>query len=171
MIADYKPFTFVDGPGVRCALYVAGCPFRCLGCYNSAAQSFRYGSAYTAELEDRILTDLAQPYVAGLSLLGGEPFLNTGVCLSLARRTRQELPSKNLWGWTGYTWEQLQTSIACGNTDQAELLSLLDVLVDGPYQQADYDSQLAFRGSRNQRLIDVPASLAQHEVVPYEISG
>lgn len=77
--ADYKPFNFVDGEGVRCSLYVSGCPFKCPECYNRAAQSFRYGRPYTAELEERILADLAQPYVAGLSLVGGEPMLATPV--------------------------------------------------------------------------------------------
>ncbi|MEX3611083.1 anaerobic ribonucleoside-triphosphate reductase activating protein [Rothia sp. LK2588] len=159
-VADYKPFTFVDGPGVRCSLYVSGCPFECVGCYNKAAQSFRYGRPYSHELEEEILADLAQPYVAGLSLLGGEPFLNTGVCLSLARRVREELPGKTVWAWTGFTWEQLQASIRAGNSDQLELLRLTDVLVDGPFVQSRYDSHLAFRGSSNQRLLNVGASLA-----------
>ncbi|MDU1630786.1 MAG: 4Fe-4S single cluster domain-containing protein, partial [Lactococcus lactis] len=76
-IADYKPFNFVDGEGVRCSLYVSGCMFHCEGCYNQATWSFRYGRPYTKELEDKIMADLAEPYVQGLTLLGGEPFLNT----------------------------------------------------------------------------------------------
>lgn len=151
-IADYKPFCFVDGPGVRCSLYVSGCPFACAGCYNLAAQSFRYGQPYSMELEERIIADLARPYVQGLSLLGGEPFLNTGPCLSLARRVRAELPGKDIWCWSGYTLEQLRSS-ARFHPDQAELLGLLDVLVDGPFIQSRYDPELAFRGSSNQRII------------------
>lgn len=165
MVADYKPFTFVDGPGVRCALYVSGCPFRCVGCYNQVAQSFRYGNLYTQELEDRILEDLAKPYVAGLSLLGGEPLLNTSVCLQLVRKVRERLPTKTVWAWTGYTWEQLQASMSAGREDQLELLRHLDVLVDGPFIQSHYSSNLAFRGSSNQRIIDVPASLDAGEPV------
>lgn len=151
-IADYQPFCFVDGPGVRCSLYVSGCPFACVGCYNQAAQSFRYGQPYSIELEDRIIADLAHPAVQGLSLLGGEPFLNTGPCLSLARRVRAELPIKDIWCWTGFTLEQLRLSASI-NPDQAELLALLDVLVDGPFIQSQRDSELAFRGSSNQRII------------------
>ena len=168
-VADYKPFTFVDGPGVRCSLYVSGCPFECVGCYNKAAQSFRYGQPYTSELEEAILTDLAQPYVAGLSLLGGEPFLNTGVCLRLTRRVREELPGKTVWVWTGFTWEQLQASIRAGNRDQLELLRLTDVLVDGPFIQSRYDSHLVFRGSNNQWVLNVAESLQRDH--PVTLSG
>lgn len=164
-IADYKPDVFVDGPGVRCSLYVSGCPFKCVGCYNQAAQSFRYGSEYTSELEDRILADLSKSYIAGLTLLGGEPFLNTGVCLSLARRVKAELPEKTIWAWSGYTWEQLLVSTTRENQDQRELLELCDVLVDGPFIQSQFNSQLAFRGSENQRIIDVRASLKQESPV------
>lgn len=89
-IADYKPFNFVDGEGVRCSLYVSGCRFACPGCYNRVAQNFRYGKPYTQELEDQIMTDLSQSYVQGLTLLGGEPFLNTQVCIRLCKRIRQE---------------------------------------------------------------------------------
>ncbi|WP_456071324.1 4Fe-4S single cluster domain-containing protein [Flaviflexus ciconiae] len=107
-IADYKPFNFVDGEGVRCSLYVSGCPFKCPGCYNEAAQSFRYGKKYDEELEERIFADVAQPYVAGLSFVGGEPFLATPVLLRIARRLREEFgDEKTIWIWSGYTYEQL----------------------------------------------------------------
>ncbi|MDY6052100.1 MAG: anaerobic ribonucleoside-triphosphate reductase activating protein [Rothia sp. (in: high G+C Gram-positive bacteria)] len=167
-IADYKPDGFTDGPGVRCSLYVSGCPFVCTGCYNKAAQSFAYGQPYTAELEERILADLSKSYIAGLSLLGGEPFLNTGVCLPLAQRVRKELTGKTIWVWSGFTWEQLLASIEAGNKDQGKLLALCDVLVDGPFIQSQFCSSLAFRGSGNQRVIDVPASLAAGQPVLWE---
>lgn len=154
-VADYKPFTMVDGRGVRCALYVSGCLFACDGCFNKSAQSFRYGSEYTDELEDQILRDLSHESVDGLSLLGGEPFLNTQVCTRLARRVREELPGKTIWAWSGYTFEQL----AGGATDKRALLELVDVLVDGPYDAARRDLTLAFRGSSNQRVVDVTKSL------------
>lgn len=152
-LANYQPFSFTDGPGVRCAVYVAGCPFVCAGCYNRAAQSFRYGQPFTEQMEQRIMADLAQPYVQGLSLLGGEPFLNTGLCLRLARRVRAELPDKDIWCWSGYTLEQLRGSVDAGNADQGELLELIDVLVDGPFIQSRKDLSLAFRGSSNQRVL------------------
>lgn len=161
-IADYKPFNFVDGEGVRCSLYVSGCPFRCPGCYNQAAQSFRYGSPYTAELQEKILQDIAQPYVAGLSLLGGEPLLATPILLPLLRDFRARFGNtKNVWVWSGYTYEQLLEE----DSAKVELLDLCDVLVDGPFVKSLYHHDLAFRGSRNQRLIDLPASRAAGQVI------
>jgi anaerobic ribonucleoside-triphosphate reductase activating protein len=161
-VGDYKPFMFVDGEGVRCSLYVSGCLFACEGCFNRATWSFRYGNPYTAELEDRILADLAQPYVQGLTLLGGEPFLNTGVCLALVRRVRAQFGrGKDIWSWTGYTYEQLLLE----TDDKLELLGQLDVLVDGPFDESLKDLRLQFRGSSNQRIIDVPASLAAGHMV------
>lgn len=164
-VADYKPFNFVDGEGVRCSLYVSGCPFHCPGCYNRAAQNFHYGTPYTAELEDQIIEDLAHDYVQGLTLLGGEPFLNTQVCLRLVKRIRREFGhQKDVWSWTGYTWDELQKETA----DKKELLGLIDILVDGRFLLAEKDLTLQFRGSANQRIIDVPKSLAANQVVIWD---
>lgn len=163
-IADYKPFVMVDGEGVRCSLYVSGCLFACEGCFNQAAWSFRYGTPYTDEIENRALADLAQPYVQGLSLLGGEPFLNTGVCLRLVRRVRAEFGTdRDIWCWTGYTFEELLDE----TPDKQELLGALDVLVDGRFELACKDLMLQFCGSANQRVLDVPASLATGRALPW----
>lgn len=163
-VADYKPFSMVDGEGVRCSLYVSGCLFDCSGCFNKAAQSFRYGTLYSDELEGRIITDLAQPYVQGLSLLGGEPFLNTGVCLRLVKRVRQEFGrDKDIWCWSGYTFEQLLN----GSQDKQLLLDKIDVLIDGPFRQEEKDLSLAFRGSRNQRVLNVLDSILCSEVISW----
>ena len=160
-VADYKPFQFVDGEGVRCSLYVSGCLFACDGCFNEAAWSFKYGEPFTHDLEDRILADLAHTGVQGLSLLGGEPFLNTAVCLRVVRRLREELPDKDVWAWSGYRFEQLMMDSA----DKRELIDLVDVLVDGPFDIAKRDLSLDFRGSTNQRVIDARVSrLAGHAV-------
>ncbi|WP_373301094.1 anaerobic ribonucleoside-triphosphate reductase activating protein [Lacticaseibacillus suibinensis] len=160
-VADYKPFTFVDGEGVRCSIYVSGCKFNCPGCYNKVAQNFHYGTPYTQELEDRIIEDLSQSYVQGLTLLGGEPFLNTQTCLQLCRRVRREFGhTKDIWSWTGYKWDELMQE----SPDKLELLNLLDILVDGRFLEAEKDLTLQFRGSANQRIIDVPASLASGAV-------
>lgn len=162
-IADYKPYNFVDGEGVRCSLYVSGCPFACVGCYNKVAQNFAYGSPYTEELEDQIIEDLSADYCQGLTLLGGEPFLNTGVTLSLVKRVRQVFgQDKDIWSWTGYTWEEL---VDRGTEDKLELLDHIDVLVDGRFEQDAFDPNLHFRGSANQRIIDVQASLEAGAVV------
>ncbi len=156
-VADYKPFSFTDGEGVRSSLYVSGCLFKCENCFNEAAWSFKRGVPFTRELEDRIMADLAHESVAGLSLLGGEPFLNTQVALSVVRRLRAEFgDSKTIWSWTGYTFEE----IVVDSEDKRELLSYLDVMIDGRYEHEQRDLTLPFRGSRNQRVLDAPASLA-----------
>lgn len=165
-IADYKPYNFVDGEGVRCSLYVSGCPFACKGCYNKAAQNFSYGSPYTKELEDQIIEDLRADYCQGLTLLGGEPFLNTGVALSLVRRVREEFGnSKDIWSWSGYTWEEI---VEEGTKDKQELLSLIDILVDGRFELDKMDLNLHFRGSSNQQIIDVQHSLSQNKIVLWQ---
>lgn len=164
-IADYKPFNFVDGEGVRCSLYVSGCKFACPGCYNKVAQNFNYGFDYTKELEDQIISDLSHDYVQGLTLLGGEPFLNTQVCLPLVERIRKEYgTSKDIWSWSGYTFEELLLD----SKDKLELLSKIDILVDGRFQEELKDLTLQFRGSSNQRIIDVQRSLAAGEVVIWD---
>jgi anaerobic ribonucleoside-triphosphate reductase activating protein len=163
-VADYKPFVMVDGEGVRCSLYVSGCPFACDGCFNRAAWSFRYGTPYDDDLADRIAADLRHPAVQGLTLLGGEPFLNTQVCLDVVQRLRAEHGHrKDVWCWTGYTLEELLTDDA----DKRALLAEIDVLVDGRFELAQRDLTLAFRGSRNQRVLDVPASLAAGRAVEW----
>ncbi|WP_423188598.1 anaerobic ribonucleoside-triphosphate reductase activating protein [Alkalibacterium sp. f15] len=161
-VADYKPYNFVDGEGVRCSLYVSGCPFACVGCYNKAAQNFSYGTPYSEALEEQIMKDLQADYCQGLTLLGGEPFLNTGVTVPLCRRIRADFgETKDVWSWTGYTWEELMQ----GTEDKKDLLAVIDVLVDGRFKQDQMDLNLAFRGSSNQRIIDVKKSLADEEVV------
>lgn len=165
-VADYKPFTMVDGEGVRCSLYVSGCPFACDGCFNEAAWSFKYGNIFTPELGERIAADLCHESVQGLSLLGGEPFLNTGVILPVVRALRAAHGrSKDIWCWTGYTFEELLGEVAVGSSDKTQLLAELDVLVDGKFELAQRDLSLAFRGSSNQRVLDVPASLAAGHAV------
>ncbi|GAA4626003.1 anaerobic ribonucleoside-triphosphate reductase activating protein [Cellulomonas oligotrophica] len=167
-VAGYQPFVMVDGEGVRCSLYVSGCPFACDGCFNEAAWSFRYGEPYDEALADRVLADLAHEAVQGLSLLGGEPFLSTGVCLDVVGRLRAAHGrAKDVWCWTGYTFEELLAEVAAGQDDKAALLAELDVLVDGRFEIAERDLTLAFRGSRNQRVLDVPRSLAAGRAVPW----
>jgi len=164
-IADYKPFNFVDGQGVRNSLYVSGCLFACEGCYNVAAQSFRYGKPYTQELEDQIIEDTRHDYVQGITLLGGEPFLNTEVCLSLIRRVRKEFgDTKDIWSWSGYTWEELKDE----TSDKLEMLREIDILVDGRFEIDKMNLMLQFRGSSNQRIIDVKKSFAQGKPVIWE---
>lgn len=162
---DYKPFNFVDGEGVRCSLYVSGCLFACEGCYNKAVQSFQYGQPYTQAVEERIMADLRQEYVQGMTLLGGEPFLNTAVCLSLVNRIRDEFgESRDVWAWSGYTFEELLVESA----DKLDLLQQVDILVDGRFELSQRNLNLQFRGSSNQRIIDVKKSLAAGEAVIWD---
>ena len=167
-IADYKPYNFVDGEGVRCSLYVSGCLFACEGCYNRAVQNFNYGTPYSQELEAQILKDLEAPYCQGLTLLGGEPFLNTQILIPLCQAIREKFgDSKDIWSWTGYYWEEMLQE----STDKLELLGLIDVLVDGRFEISKKDLSLQFRGSSNQRIIDVKRSLWQDDMVLWRQSS
>ena len=160
--ADYKPFQFVDGEGVRCSIYLSGCLFACKECFNESIQNFNAGQLYTKEIEDKIIQDLSNSYVQGLTILGGEPFLNTQVARTLAKRVRDEFGStKDIWVYSGYTYEQLQN----GSEDKKELLSLCDVLVDGPFMIFLKDLSLRFRGSSNQRIIDIKHSTKDNVVL------
>ncbi|WP_146621380.1 anaerobic ribonucleoside-triphosphate reductase activating protein [Enterococcus florum] len=164
-IADYKAFNFVDGEGVRNSLYVSGCPFACEGCFNEAAQNFRYGKPYTSEIEDQLIRDTAHDYVQGITFLGGEPFLNTEVCLRVIKRMKQEFgDTKDIWSWSGYTFEELLMD----SEDKLEMLQQIDILVDGRFDITQKNLMLQFRGSLNQRIIDVKKSLKQGEVVIWE---
>ncbi|EHV0153143.1 TPA: anaerobic ribonucleoside-triphosphate reductase activating protein [Enterococcus faecalis] len=164
-IADYKAFNFVDGEGVRNSLYVSGCLFACEGCFNKAVQNFNYGKPFTESLMNQIIEDLSHDYVQGLTLLGGEPFLNTDVCLSVVKRVRETFGSaKDIWSWSGYTFEELLLE----TPDKLELLHSIDILVDGRFELAKRNLNLQFRGSSNQRIIDVPKSLAAGKAVIWE---
>ena len=160
--ADYKPFQFVDGEGVRCSIYLSGCFFACKECFNESIQNFNAGNPYTMDLEDKIIEDLGNSYVQGLTLLGGEPFLNTQVAIQLAERVRKEFGNeKDIWVYSGYTYEQLLRS----SEDKKKLLDLCDVLVDGPFMILLKDLSLRFRGSSNQRIIDIKKSTIDNVVL------
>lgn len=159
-IADYKPFNFVDGEGVRCSLYVSGCHLHCPHCFNKKAQSFSYGHLYDEQLEEQILADLSQSYVQGLSLLGGEPFLNLAICLPLVKKVKAYYPTKDIWVWSGFSFEELKQ-----NYEQCQLLNNIDVLVDGPYIEEKKILNQSFYGSSNQRIIDVQSSLQQQSLI------
>jgi len=164
-IADYKPFSAIDGVGVRVVVFVSGCAFKCRGCFNTAAQSFQYGFPYTQEFEDMVINDARHSYIEGLTLLGGEPMLNTPTMLKIVKRFKKEYPNKNIWCWTGYTLEWL---LKFGHDSQKELLTYIDVLVDGPFTASKKDLTLPFRGSSNQRVLDCQKSLELGEAIKIE---
>lgn len=161
-----------DGPGIRVSLFVSGCRHHCKGCFNAETWSFTAGKPYTEAVQESILKGMEKPYILGLTLLGGEPFEpeNQRELLSFVRNFKALYPAKTVWCYSGYTWEQLTgkepSPARCEVTD--ELLALLDVLVDGRFVQAEHDISLRFRGSRNQRLLDVPKSLAAGQPVWWE---
>ena len=169
--ADIKKVDVANGPGVRVSLFVSGCTHRCPGCFNEEAWDFGYGRPFTGEEEERILDALAPEYIKGLSLLGGEPFEpdNQRSLLPFLRRVKERFPNKEIWCYSGYTldgelWKDSRARCEC--TD--EMLSLLDVLVDGPFVEAEKDLNLRFRGSANQRILDVPASIKAHAPVLWD---
>ena len=163
--AIIKNCDIANGPGVRVSLFVSGCTHRCPGCFNEVAWDFDYGQPFTEETIESILTMLRPSYIKGLTLLGGEPFepRNQAAVVSLLRRIREELPEKSIWAFSGFLFEKDMLSGRIG--DVREYLSYLDVLVDGPFVQEKKNLNLRFRGSENQRIIDVKASLAAGETV------
>lgn len=169
---NIKKRDIADGLGVRVTLFVSGCTHRCKGCFQAETWDFHYGKPYTKAVEEQLLLLLRPDFVDGLTLLGGEPMepVNQRELVGLLRRVRAELPDKNVWCYTGYTLERdlLKDSRArCEVTD--EMLSLIDVLVDGEFIEAQKNISLAFRGSANQRVIDLKKTLAGGETVLFSV--
>ena len=157
--ADIKKVDVANGPGVRVSLFVSGCTHHCKECFNPETWDFSFGSPFGEEQIAEILKLLDRSYIRGLSLLGGEPFEpeNQQAVLELVRRVRAQLPQKDVWCYSGYLFEELAAG-KVGAHSRA-LLEQLDILVDGPFVLEQKDLGLRFRGSANQRIIDVPASL------------
>ena len=158
---NLKKTDIANGSGVRVTLYVSGCTNHCEHCFQPQTWDFAYGEPFTEETEDRLLSLLAPGYINGLTLLGGEPFepANQRRLLPFVRRVRAAYPEKTVWAFSGFTYEELLregSHARCEVTD--ELLGLLDVLVDGRFVEALKDISLRFRGSSNQRLIDLNAT-------------
>ena len=166
--ATIKNCDIANGPGVRVSLFVSGCTHRCPGCFNSIAWDFDYGTPFTEETVEKIITMLRPDHIRGLTLLGGEPFepQNQVAIVELLRRVKKELPEKSIWAFSGYLFDKDILSGRLGDT--SEYLSYLDVLVDGPFIEAKKNLSLRFRGSENQRLIDVKKSLAAGEVILWQ---
>ncbi len=163
--ATIKKNDIANGVGVRVSLFVSGCRHRCKNCFNREAWDFDYGALYTDAIEQEILDACDHGYVAGLSLLGGEPFEpeNQEALIALLKAFHARFPDKTVWCYSGFTFEQLQSGTVGAHA--AELLSLLDVLVDGRFVEELKDLSLLFRGSSNQRILNVPRSLEQGEPI------
>ncbi len=169
--AEIKNCDIANGPGVRVSLFVSGCTHSCKGCFNEIAWDFQYGKPFTQETVDSILKMLEPDYIKGLTLLGGEPFEpeNQPAVLELLRQLKKKYPDKTVWAFSGYLFDRDILSGRLGSWEiTKEYLSHLDVLVDGPFILEKKDLSLRFRGSSNQRIIDVPASLKTGEIVLWE---
>lgn len=169
--ATIKNCDIANGPGVRISLFVSGCAHRCKGCFNEVAWDFNYGEPFTEETVEMILKMMAPSYIKGITLLGGEPFepQNQPALLELVKRIRQNYPEKSIWVFSGYLYEK---DILAGRLGDPSItrafLEHIDVLVDGPFVESLKDLSLRFRGSSNQRLIDVKRSLAEGQTILWE---
>ncbi|EHF02146.1 anaerobic ribonucleoside-triphosphate reductase activating protein [Olsenella sp. oral taxon 809] len=168
--ATIKYFDIANGTGVRTTLFVSGCRLHCPHCFNEEAWDFNAGKPFDRATEDKIIASLEPDFVDGLSILGGEPTEpeNQASLVDFLERVRRERPDKGVWMYSGHSWEQLRPGGSQHTEHTDRILACLDVLVDGPFVQDLYDITLRFRGSSNQRIIDVPASLAAGEVVLWQ---
>ncbi len=169
--AEIKYCDIANGIGVRTSLFVSGCTHHCENCFNKETWDFKFGKPFDSDTEQKILQSLKPSYIDGLSLLGGEPFepVNQRGLVGLLKRVKEEYPEKTVWCYTGYTLESdllSESRARCEVTD--EMLSYIDVLVDGEFVQELYDISLRFRGSSNQRLIDVKKTLEAGKTVLWE---
>lgn len=164
--ANIKYYDVSNGLGVRTSLFVSGCTHRCKGCFNEMAWDFDYGEEFTEETMETILKSLEPKYISGLSLLGGEPMelSSQRALLPLLRQCKERFPQKNIWCYTGYTYESdlldPKGRAHCEVTD--EMLRYIDILVDGEFDQNLYDIGLKFRGSKNQRILQIQKEGCPH---------
>ncbi|HAK57798.1 MAG TPA: anaerobic ribonucleoside-triphosphate reductase activating protein [Lachnospiraceae bacterium] len=169
--ADIKQYDIANGVGVRVSLFVSGCTHACEGCFNKEAWDFNYGKPFTEKEIDDIIEYMKPSYVAGLSLLGGEPMepSNQEGILPLLRRVHETYPEKNIWMYTGYLFDKDILDRMCKESEVSkEIISYIDILVDGEFILARKNLKINFRGSDNQRIIDVKKSLRAGEIIHWE---
>lgn len=169
--ATIKEIDVANGPGIRVSLFVSGCTHHCKGCFNPETWNFNYGDDFTPEVEDRILEAMKPAYIKGFSLLGGEPFepQNQEALLPFLRRVKAAYPNKTIWCYSGYDFEKDMLTGNLGPWEVThEMLTLIDVLVDGEFVLEKKNPNLRFRGSENQRVIRVADSLNSDTVVLWD---
>ena len=170
--ADIKKADVANGIGVRISLFVSGCTHHCKNCFNEEAWDFHYGNQFTEKEIDKIIELMDHSYIAGLTLLGGEPleYVNQQGILPLLRKVKEKFPDKNIWCYSGYTFERDILGRMCKEYEETpKILSYIDVLVDGKFEEDKKDIKLRFRGSSNQRIIDVKKSLKENKTVLFEL--
>ena len=166
--ASIKKYDIANGEGIRISLFVSGCPHHCKNCFNKEAWDYDYGDLFTEKQEDEIIDFLSNDYIKGLSLLGGEPMFpsNQKGLLPLLRKVKEKYPNKNIWCYTGYLFDkEIMDKMYKENNYTREFLSYIDVLVDGRFEEKLLNRTLYFRGSSNQRIIDVQKSLSKREII------
>lgn len=169
--ADIKKADIANGLGVRVSVFVSGCTHHCENCFNSEAWDFNYGEEFTDKEIEKVIGELDHSYVSGLSLLGGEPLehKNQQGLLPLLRKVKAKFPDKNIWCYSGYTFEKdILDNMSKNWEETPEMLSYIDVLVDGKFEEDKKDIKLRFKGSSNQRIIDVKKSLKEGKTVLFE---
>ena len=167
--ANIKYYDIADGPGVRVSLFVSGCTHHCKECFNPETWDFDYGKPFDESTEEMIFDALDKSYIEGLTILGGEPFepSNSKVLSRFVKKARGRFPGKSIWCYSGYTFEQILKDCMNGGENTHELLHNIDILVDGEFKIELKSLMLKFRGSSNQRIIDVYTSLMRNEVVEW----
>lgn len=169
--AAIKPFDVANGPGVRVSLFVSGCTHRCKGCFNQEAWDFNYGEKFTDEHLDKILGHLKPDYIKGFSLLGGEPFepSNQKVLCDVVDKIKKTYPDKSIWCYTGYDFEKdLLSGRLCDKKITMKMLNNIDILVDGKFIEEKKNLKLRFKGSENQRIIDINKSIKENRVILWD---
>lgn len=164
--AEIKYDDIANGPGVRTTLFISGCRLHCPGCFNEIAWNFKFGEEFTDEIATKVIDSVRPEWISGLTLLGGEPMEpeNRRDLIPFLKRFRKEVPDKNIWCFTGYTLEDLVNTSTEPETVK-EILHLIDVLVDGPWVEELHDISLKFRGSSNQRIIDMVETIKQGRII------
>ena len=165
--ATIKTYDTANGPGVRVSLFVSGCTHYCKDCFNSEAWDFNYGNDFTEDTIQEIIEAMNHDYITGLSLLGGEPFelINQKGLLPLLKKVKEVYPDKTIWAYSGFLYDELKEM---DYPETKEILSLIDVLVDGKFVESLKDPNLYFRGSSNQRVIDMKKTLKSKKIVLHE---
>ena len=168
---NIKPVDIANGEGIRVSLFVSGCTHHCKNCFNPETWDFNYGNNFTKEVEDQIIKYLEADFIKGLTLLGGEPMepQNQKALLPFLKRIREKFgESKNIWSYTGFVYDKDLVSGGRVHTEDTDsLLSLIDVLVDGPFVESLKNLSLKFRGSSNQRVIDLKKTMLENKIVLY----
>ncbi len=165
--AALRKFDVANGPGVRVSLFVSGCNHKCKGCFNAVAWDFDYGHEFTDETIQKVISFMSPEYIKGLSVLGGEPMdpRNQSDVAKLIQKVKEKYPLKSIWVYSGYTFEEL-ISGTVGNIDVVnDIFEHIEVLVDGPFIEEKKNLRLKFRGSENQRVIDIKGTRLKKDIV------